>query len=115
MILRARKKDAEERQRKRPALVRRTEVRDQDPTANDAPDLVRKAARGREETGAGKPVIRKVAVLELKNAEDRQAAASLFEENDLHDRPPILLRAEQITATTKEEACLLHFSILQQK
>ena len=76
---------------------------------------MRKAARGREETGAGKPVIRKVAVLELKNAEDRQEAASLFEENDLHDRPPILLRAEQIPATTKEEASLIHFSELQQK
>lgn len=76
---------------------------------------MRKVARGREETRADKTPIRKVAVLALKNAEDRQEAGSLFEENDLHDRPPILLRAEQIPATTKEEACLLHFSELQQK
>ena len=115
MILRARKKDAEDRQRKRPVLVRRTEVRDQDPTANDAPDLVRKAARDREETGVDKTPIRKVAVPALKNAEGRQEVENLFAENDLHDRPPILLRAEQIPATTKEEACLLHFSKLQQK
>ena len=115
MILRARKKDAEDRQRKRPALVRRTEVRDQNPTANDAPDLVQKAARGREETGADKTPIRKVAVPALKNAEDRQEAGSLFEENDLHDRLPILHQVEQMPASTKEEACLLHFSKLQQK
>lgn len=115
MILRARKKDAEERQRKRPALVHRTEARDQDPTANDVPDLVRKAGPGKEETGAHKTPIRKVAVLALKNAEDRQEVGSLFEENDLHDRPPILRPAEQVPATTKEEACLLHFSELQQK
>lgn len=115
MILRARKKDAEDRQRKRPVLVRRTEVRDQDPTANDAPDLVRKAARDREETGADKTPIRKVAVPALKNAEGRQEVENLFAENDLHDRLPILHQAEQLPATTKEEACLLHFSKLQQK